>query len=138
MTNEDLLKQFGEYMGIRHLRLDINRSCQLRIADDFVLIINEIDEQNLLLSSVVGQITQENAEQSALILLSMSTLFAHVEGPYMTWEPEKRLLMLARPLQSVGLDAGALEDTINYLMQNTGHVRTALQEKGVALSLDNE
>ncbi|MCT4700500.1 CesT family type III secretion system chaperone [Enterobacteriaceae bacterium H20N1] len=136
MTNEELLLLFGEYVGIRHLRFDISRSCQLQIGSDFLVMINEISEERLLLNAVVGKITPQGAEQSALTILSMNMLFAHVEGPYVTFDPHQNILMLSRPLETIGLDAMAMEESIRYLLQNVEHIRGALEEKEVALKID--
>ncbi|KML17763.1 hypothetical protein VL10_23970 [Leclercia adecarboxylata] len=137
MSTEELLKQFGEHIGIRHLRLEVNRSCQLRFGDDLWVIINEVNAERLLLNAVVGRIPPQTADQLAFTLLNMNMLFAHVEGPYVTCEPERNIIMLSRALEIAGLDVLAIEENISYLLQNVEHIRVILQEKGISLDMED-
>jgi len=131
MTNQELLKNFGEYIGIRDLKLNQQGCCQLIIDESKAIIINEITETQLLFSAIVGKLTEKEAEAHALELLSMNMLLAHVDGPYLSWEPQQKMLLVSLPVDSSEIDVIALEENISYLLQNVEHIYQSIREKEI-------
>ncbi|CAI1011910.1 CesT family type III secretion system chaperone [Serratia quinivorans] len=129
MTNDELLHQFGQHVGIKNLRFDAQRSCQLNIDNQDIVIFNEINSENIMLNCIVGHIPPQQAETSALILLSTNMMFASVNGPYVTWEPQNQILLLSLPLQSTLLDITGIEEQISLMLKNVAHLRSSLTEK---------
>jgi len=131
MRNDELLQQFGESLGIHNLHLDIQRSCQLKIDDQFLVMITEIDEENLLINGIIGKLPTEVVESSAPTLLSINMLFAHIDGPYIAWEPQQDTLLLSKPVFTPEIDIYAFQEEINHIIQNVHHISETLHEKDI-------
>jgi hypothetical protein len=134
MNHDELLKEFGENQGIRDLHLDIQRCCQLKVGNESLILINEIDEENLLINGIIGHMTSEAVERSALTLLSMNMLFAHIDGPYITWDPKQQILLISAPLSTQESNALIVQEQIGYVLQNVAHVKSSLLEKDIEIS----
>ncbi|EOZ9391072.1 CesT family type III secretion system chaperone [Enterobacter cancerogenus] len=131
MDNNELLKNFGNDIGIKNLRLDSQRSCQLNIENKYLVLINEIDDENLLLNGVIGNLSASAIEQSATALLSMNMLFANIDGPYVTWEPNHQILLISKPLNTPESDVITLHEQIKHLLQNVHHIKETLNQEGI-------
>lgn len=136
MINDELLQQFGESIGIRNLSLDIQRSCQLNIDNNFLILVNEIDNENLLLNGIIGSIPQTEVERSAVTLLSMNMLFANIDGPYISWEPKNNFLLISKPVATAETDALAFQEQISHLLQNIHHIKDTLREAGIDITFN--
>lgn len=131
MTNEELLIQFGNHVGIRNLKLNEQGNCQLIIDTNQCIIINEINSSRILVSGLIGQLTDKQAETHALDLLSMNMLLAHADGPYLCWEPMQKILLISLPIESSEIDVLALEESVRYLLQDVQHISQTLREKDI-------
>ncbi|MGL5968962.1 MAG: CesT family type III secretion system chaperone [Kluyvera sp.] len=131
MDNNELLKNFGNDIGVKNLRLDSQRSCQLNIDNKYLVLINEIDDENLLLNGVIGNLSAEAVEKSATVLLSMNMLFANIDGPYVTWEPKHQILLISKPLNTPETDVIAVHEQIKHLLQNVHHIKESLFQEGI-------
>lgn len=131
MNNNELLKNFGNDIGIKNLRLDTQRSCQLNIENKYLILINEIDDENLLLNGIIGNFSPETIEKSATTLLSMNMLFANIDGPYVTWEPTNQILLISKPLHTPEADVITVHEQIKHLLQNIHHIKETLTQEGI-------
>ncbi|HEY3591028.1 MAG TPA: CesT family type III secretion system chaperone [Buttiauxella sp.] len=131
MTNQELLIQFGNHVGIRNLKLDQQGSCQLKINDSRNIIINEVSETTLLICGIIGTLTDGQATAAALELLSMNLLLARVNGPYLCWQPQQKTLLICLRVDSGEMDAIALGENLSYLLQDVEQICHALKDKQI-------
>jgi hypothetical protein len=135
MNNKELLRNFGEHIGIRNMTFGYQKSCSLNINDSHLINIIDINDSALLVSVVLGNIDapQFQSSEVTLELLSMNMLFASVNGPVVSYEPVNKSVLLSRAIDSAELSPVVLEEQIKYLVENCEHVRSTLAERNVQL-----
>lgn len=135
MKNNEVLKEFGNYIGVKNMSFDIHGSCSLLIGKENVIIINNIQDTSLMLSCVVGPISQTHIDDSAtaLELLSVNMLFASQNGPYVGYEPKNQALMLSVTNHQEEMTPVIFESQINYLIRSKEQVKKTLEERGIFL-----
>lgn len=134
MTNDELITQFGNHVGIRSLKFNEERTLQLLLGKEHVSILNEINSESILLTSVVAQLTPQAAENAALTLLGLNMFFANESGPYVSWEPVNSQLLISTPLYNDVLDEIGLESQIEKMIQHVDFLRDILREQEIVFS----
>lgn len=136
MKNNEVLREFGNHIGVKNMSFDIKGSCSLMIGKESVIIINNIQDTSLMLSCIVGAISQEQIKDSttALKLLSLNMLFASQNGPYVGYEPNNKALMISVTHHREEMTPLVFESQINHLIRNKEKVKTVLEERGVLLN----
>lgn len=135
MKNDEVLKEFGNHIGVKNMSFDIQGSCSLLIGKENVIIINNIQDTSLMLSCIVGAIsqTQINDSATALELLSVNMLFASQNGPYVGYEPKNQALILSITNHQEEMTPVIFESQINYLIRCKEQVNKTLEERGIFL-----
>lgn len=134
MSNDDLVLNFGKYIGIRNLKLGFQRSCQLIFSEGKSILINEVNSENILLNSVVGKIPGNITTEHSLYILSLNMVFKYTNQPYLNWDHEKKILLLTLPIHTEDIDIYVLDNQIKSLLADTQMIFDKLQEKGVYIT----
>lgn len=136
MKSDQLLKDFGNYIGVRNMLFDSKRTCSLMVDKDSLIIINDLDDKAIMLSCIVGTLLPQTLVDSktAMELLSVNMLFAAENGPYVGYEPQGKALVLSVANPQEEMTPQAIESQIAYLLKNKQQVRQTLEERDIALA----
>lgn len=131
MSNDELILNFGKYIGIKNLKLGFQRSCQLIFPEGKNILINEVNSENILLHSIVGKIPGNITIENSLYILSLNMLFKYTNQPYLNWDPDKKILLLTLPIYTQDIDIYLLDNQIKSLITDMQMIFENLQEKGI-------
>ncbi|MEW9809645.1 MAG: CesT family type III secretion system chaperone [Candidatus Symbiodolus clandestinus] len=132
---EALLEDLSQAIGIKELAFDEQRMCSFIIDEQFRVTLLASGEESLLIYGILGHYPEPEPENFALELLTANLLFSEVNGPYVSYEPISRTLLLAINLPLDELDVEALEAQIEYMVQNLEHMIKTLAERNITLTL---
>lgn len=130
---EALLSDLSQSIGIKDLAFDEQRMCSFIIDDHYRVTLLASSDDALLIYGILG--SYPDPDNFALELLTTNLLFAEVNGPYVSFEPISRTLLLAISLPLDELDVAALEAQIEYMVQNQEHITKTLAERNITLTL---
>ncbi len=134
MSNDELILNFGKYIGIKNLKLGFQRSCQLIFPEGKSILINEVNPENILLNSVVGKIPGNITIEHSLYILSLNMVFKYTNQPYLNWDQEKKILLLTLPIYTEDIDIYVLDNRIKSLLADTQMIFDNLQVKGIYIT----
>lgn len=134
MPNDDLILNFGKYIGIKNLKLGFQRSCQLIFPEEKSILINEVNSENILLNSIIGKMPGNITIEHSLYILSLNMLFKYTNQPYLNWDQEKKILLLTLPINTEDIDIYVLDNRIKSLLADTQMIFSNLQEKGIYIT----
>lgn len=132
---EALLSDLSQSIGIKDLAFDEQRMCSFIIDDHYRVTLLASSDDSLLIYGILGSYPDPDPDNFALELLTTNLLFAEVNGPYVSFEPISRTLLLAISLPLDELDVAALEAQIEYMVQNQEHITKTLAERNITLTL---
>jgi len=136
MKSDKVLKDFGEHIGIRNMIFDHKRSCSIVVANDNIIVINDVQDTALMINCIVGPVDKKNIADSktTMKLLSMNMLFAAENGPYVGFEPTQNTVVLSVTTNLEEATPLVMESQISYLLKNKWLVRASLEESGCVLA----
>jgi hypothetical protein len=121
-TFEQLIKEFGQTLGLPELALDEEARCHL-VVDEEILISFEFqaDEQRLLLSAPIGDPSELGSEELLKHLLVSNLTAAAMGEPVAGLEPTTQTLLLVHRVSTDHLDNAALQTEVENFIAFVEH-----------------
>lgn len=111
----DLIRDFGQIIGLQDLTPDNDNECVLEI-DNKIVTLSGQGEDSLLLYATVGTLPEKNREGAYARLLSGNYFFAETGGATLAANPATGDIQLLYGVTLPGTDAGTLSRIMeNYL-----------------------
>ena len=133
MNSDDILKDFGNVVGISDMKLDEKRTCTLLLNENDVILINEFDMSRLMISCVLGELndSQTKDNDTTLMLLGLNLSFAMENGPSIGYLPEMKtsVISIATPINE--LTPELVQMQITNLIEKKRAILTNLEQIGL-------
>ncbi len=127
---EQLIKEFGQTLGLPELALDEESRCHL-VVDDEILISFEFqaEEGQLLLSAPVGDPSELGSEDLLKHLLVSNLTAAAMGEPILGLEPTTQTLLLVHRLPTEHLDNARLQTDVERFIAFVEHWQTEIRSE---------